>query len=186
MSLTEIFVIAVGLAMDAFAVALAVGAEGYARKFRHAFRLSFHFGLFQFLMPIIGWYLGLRVQSRIEEYDHWIAFVLLAFVAVRMIRSGFSPESGKIQVDPTKGSMLVMLSFATSIDALAIGLTLAMLKVEIWYPCVIIGFVTGFLSMIGIKIGHGLSNRFGKVMELVGGGVILFIGLRILYEHIFL
>jgi manganese efflux pump family protein len=137
-------------------------------------------------MPIIGWFLGLRVQSIIENYDNWIAFFLLSFVAVRMIRSGFSGETEKMDTDPTKGSTMVMLSIATSIDALAIGLTLAMLDVEIWYPCVVIGFVTGFLSMIGIKIGHSLSNRFGKVMEFIGGGVILIIGLRILYEHILL
>jgi manganese efflux pump family protein len=185
MTIDEILIIAVGLAMDAFAVALGVGAEGYAKKFRQAFRLSFHFGLFQLFMPIIGWYLGFKVQSYIEEYDHWVAFILLAFVAVRMIRSGLEKHPEKLKTDPTRGYTMIMLSIATSIDALAIGLTLAMLKVEIWYPCVVIGFVTGFLSMIGIKIGHILSSRFGRVMEFIGGGVLLLIGVKILSEHLF-
>jgi putative Mn2+ efflux pump MntP len=186
MSLTEMIIIAMGLAMDAFAVSLGVGAEGFTKRFRSRFRLSFHFGLFQFFMPIIGWILGTQIEKIIESYDHWIAFALLSFVGVRMIKEGVDKNTQRNPVDPTKSYTLIMLSLATSIDALAIGLSLGMLKVEIWYPCVVIGIVTAFLSFFGTVIGNKLQKRFGKMVEIIGGSIIIFIGLKILYEHLFI
>lgn len=184
MSLWEILAIAAGLAMDAFAVSLGAGASVYARNARARFRLSFHFGLFQSLMPIAGWLLGTTVAPYIASIDHWIAFSLLAIVGGRMIREAFSGEAASYLRDPSRGVTLVMLALATSIDALAVGLTLAMLEVGIWYPSTIIGVVTGLLSLAGIRLGNRLGARFGKRMEAAGGVILLAIGVRILTQHL--
>jgi len=177
--------IAVGLAMDAFAVSLGAGASGQAIGGRAAFRLSFHFGLFQFMMPAIGWFLGSRIVPLMSSVDHWIAFGLLAFVGARMIRSGVDPNGGMSATDPSRGFTLVMLCVATSIDALAIGLSLALLQVRIWYPSVVIGMVTSGLSLLGLRLGTRLGTRFGKHMEIVGGVILSLLGLRILLAHVF-
>jgi len=185
MGLPEILMIAVGLAMDAFAVSLGAGTSGQATGGRAAFRLSFHFGLFQFMMPVIGWFLGRGIAPLISSVDHWIAFGLLVFVGVRMIRSGCDSDGESFPTDPSRGFTLVMLAVATSIDALAIGLSLAMLRVKIWHPSVVIGVVTGGLSLLGIRLGTRLGIRFGKRMEIVGGVILNLIGLRILVSHLF-
>jgi putative Mn2+ efflux pump MntP len=182
--LTVIF-IAIGLAMDALAVSLGIGTTQYANGRRPIFRLSFHFGLFQFLMPVIGWLGGLSIQSFIADFDHWIAFGLLAFVGGRMIRSGLNSESESHASDPSRGGMLVLLSIAVSIDALAIGLSLAVIQVNVLYPAVIIGIVTGLLSLIGLRVGGRLGQAFGKRMEIIGGVILLAIGLRVLISHLF-
>ena len=153
MSLSEILLVALALAMDAFAVSLSAGATAYARTARARFRLSFHFGLFQCLMPIAGWLLGTSVAPYIQSVDHWIAFALLAFVGGRMLIAAFDEHEASVQRDPSRGATLVMLSVATSIDALAVGLTLAMLEVGIWYASAIIGVVTGLLSLVAIRLG---------------------------------
>ncbi len=184
MATVEVLMIAVALAMDASAVSMAAGASGQARGGRAAFRLSFHFGLFQFMMPVIGWYLGSTVAPLIAGVDHWIAFGLLAFVGGRMIRAGLSrDEEVSVPADPSRGFTLVALSVATSIDALAIGLSLAMLGVKIWYPSVVIGVVTAGLSLLGLGLGKRLGTLFGKRMETVGGVILVGIGLRILVSH---
>jgi putative Mn2+ efflux pump MntP len=185
MSLIEILMIAVGLAMDAFAVSLGTGTSGHAADNRAAFRMSFHFGLFQFMMPVIGWFAGVNIEPLIAPLDHWIAFALLAFVGARMIRSGLDPEAESFQTNPTRGMTLVILSIATSIDALAIGLSLAFLQVTIWYPSIIIGVVCAGFSLVGIRLGHRLGEKFGKRMEIVGGVILILIGLRILASHLF-
>jgi putative Mn2+ efflux pump MntP len=184
MGFIEILIIAVGLAMDAFAVSLGAGTSGLAVGPRAAFRLSFHFGLFQFMMPVIGWFLGVHIAGAIESFDHWIAFGLLTFVGARMIHAGFDPEGQTYTADPSRGLTLVMLSIATSIDALAIGLTLAMLQVRIWYPSVVIGIVTGGLSLAALRLGSQLGARFGKRMEIAGGLILVLIGLRIVISHL--
>jgi manganese efflux pump family protein len=183
MILPEIIFIAVGLAMDAFAVSISAGTSGTVRELRSSIRLSFHFGLFQFLMPVIGWFLGSSVQSYIESVDHWIAFGLLTYIGIKMIiesrRNHDKPKS-----NPSKGSNLVILSVATSIDALAVGFSLAILGVDIWYPGVIIGIITAVLSFLGIKLGSRLGKKFGKRMELAGGLILIVIGIKILIEHL--
>lgn len=185
MDFFSILLIAVGLAMDAFAVSLAAGTTTHARGFRPLFRLSFHFGLFQFMMPVMGWYLGVHVASYILKVDHWVAFALLAFVGIRMIRSGLGGERESWQKDPSRGTTLVMLSVATSIDALAVGLSLAMLQIDIWFPSVMIGVVTSSLSLLGIALGRRLGDSFGRPMEIVGGIILLLIGFRILLTRLF-
>ncbi len=170
--------------MDAFAVSLSAGTAGHASSPRPIFRLAFHFGLFQFMMPVIGWFLGNNVAPFIESVDHWIAFALLAFVGGRMVRSGFNSEEESFKTNPTKGMTLVMLSIATSIDALAIGLSLALVGVSIWYPSVVIGVVCAAFCVIGTRVGHHLGETFGKRMEIIGGIVLILIGLRIVLSHI--
>ncbi|HBG07013.1 MAG: hypothetical protein A2075_17025 [Geobacteraceae bacterium GWC2_58_44] len=178
-----IFGIALALAMDAFAVALAAGAVINPITRRHLFRLGFHFGLFQALMPIGGWLLGMTVQKWISSYDHWIAFGLLAVVGGRMIHQALDEEEDKSASDPTRGLTMVMLSVATSIDALAVGLSLAMLNVSVWFPAAVIGVVAGILTVCGMLLGRRLGNDWGKRVEVCGGLVLCLIGLKILLEH---
>jgi manganese efflux pump family protein len=137
------------------------------------------------LMPALGWLAGSVVANFIAPFDHWIAFGLLAFVGVRMIRSGLSSGEESYQSDPSRGGTLVLLSVATSIDAFAVGLTLAMLRVPIVYPVVVIGLVTGGLSLVGLLVGNGLGKTFGKRMEIVGGIILIVIGIRIVVSHLF-
>ena len=184
MELFDIILISVGLAMDASAVSLVAASSGYAEDPRSTFRLAFHFGLFQFLMPIIGWFLGISFVSYFAHIDHWIAFTLLAFVGGRMILSGMGSSDESYAKDPSRGYTLVILSIATSIDALAIGLSLAMLDVNIWYPSVIIGIITATLSLISIRIGKKLKASFGKHMEKIGGIILISIGVHILITHL--
>lgn len=184
MTIFEIIIIAVGLAMDASAVCLSAAAAGFAKDGRAVFRLCFHFGLFQFLMPVIGWFLGVSFVSYFKAFDHWVAFFLLAFVGIRMIREGMDTTSEVQKNDPSRGMTMVMLSVATSMDALAVGLSFAMLDVNIWYPSIIIGVITAGMSFAAIKIGTGLGVLFGKRMEIFGGIILVIIGSRILYSHL--
>ncbi len=184
MPFVEVLLMAFGLAMDATAVSLGVGTAGQADSPRAIFRLSFHFGLFQALMPILGWIAGSTVAGLISSFDHWVALGLLAFVGVRMVRSGLDPDCESCPPNPSRGGTLIMLSVATSIDAFAIGLSLAMLKVNILYPSLVIGVVTATLSLAGLLAGNRLGNAFGKRMEVLGGLVLVAIGLRILLTHI--
>ncbi len=184
MATTEIILIALGLAMDAFAVSLTAATAGHLDDKRAIFRLAFHFGLFQFLMPVIGWFFGANLVKYVLAIDHWLAFALLVFVGGHMIHASFYGETS-FNRDPSKGWKLVVLSFATSIDALAVGLTLGVLHIHIWFPALIIGIITGILSVIAIRAGERLSGRFGKKMELVGGILLVFIGLKILLMDLF-
>jgi putative Mn2+ efflux pump MntP len=184
MSLWDILLIAVGLAMDAFAVSLGIGTTRVACAPRPIFRLSFHFGFFQFMMPVLGWLAGSSFARLISDFDHWVAFGLLAFVGGRMIRSGLDADATAFGCDPSRGRMLITLSIATSIDAFAVGLSLAMLGAEILYPSAIIGGVTGTLSLIGLLIGHRLGVLFGKRMEIAGGLILIGIGARIVLSDL--
>ena len=184
MTTLEIIIIAVGLAMDASAVSLASAAAGFAKDARAKFRLSFHFGLFQFLMPVLGWLIGISFVSHFKAFDLWIAFFLLAFVGIRMILEGMDTSNERQKKDPSRGMTMVLLSVATSIDALAVGLSLAMLDVKIWYPSVMIGVITAGMSLLAIKIGTKLGTMFGKRMEIFGGAVLILIGSRILFSHL--
>jgi len=186
MSLLHIVAIAVALAMDAFAVAIATGVRLKRVSLRQFFRLAWHFGLFQAMMPVIGWSAGLTVRESIERYDHWIAFGLLAFVGINMIREAFKlEEDARAKHDPTRGLTLVMLSVATSIDALAVGLTISMLQVAIWFPALVIGLVAGAFTVVGLHLGKtvGAAERLSPVAEVLGGIVLLGIGVNILFEH---
>jgi len=180
----ELLVVAVGLSMDAVAVSLAASASNRARGGRAMFRLSFHFGLFQFLMPVIGWTVGVSVARYVESIDHWVAFGLLAFVGGRMIAASFAGAEEDLGRDPSRGATLVMLSVATSIDALAIGLTLAMIGTGIWVASVVIGLVTATLSCLAVALGRKVGPAVGARMEFVGGVALIAIGVKILADHL--
>jgi len=180
-----ILLIAIGLAMDCFAVSLGVGTAGTAVGRRATFRLFFHFGLFQAGMTVLGWLAGKTVVTYVANIDHWVAFGLLAFVGGRMIRSGLRKEGEPPSIqNPSRGLTLVMLSVATSIDALAVGLSLALLSVNVLWAALLIGGVSALLSLAGLLLGNQLGLRFGKSMEVVGGVILILIGLRVLVTHI--
>jgi putative Mn2+ efflux pump MntP len=183
MSLASIFLIAFSMAMDAFAVSLGSGVK-IGPGPRPVFRIAFHFGLFQALLPVIGWLFGNTIEPYVKDFDHWVAFGLLAFVGIRMVRSGLGKDAEEIRKDPSHGLTMVMLSIAVSIDALAIGLSLAFLGVNIWTPALVIGLVTAALSLIGIKVGNGIGKRFGKPVEVFGGLILIGIGVRIVVSHL--
>jgi len=185
MGFAQLFGIAVGLSMDAFAVAVGTSVALGRLHPRQVFRLSFHFGLFQAMMPVIGWFVGRWVGHFVVGVDHWIAFALLALLGVKAIREALArDEDEPLGHDPTKGLNMVMLSVATSIDALAVGFTFAMLGVDIWYPSAIIGVTTTTLTVVGMRLGSRLGERFGRRMELVGGLVLIGIGAKILLDHL--
>jgi len=183
MDLLTILLISVGLAMDAFAVCLSVGTRPSTKR-RDILRLSWHFGVFQGLMTFLGWLGGSLVATFIANIDHWLIFALLGWVGGRMIYSGFSGKEESFGGDPAHGGMMVALSLATSLDALAVGFSLAMLKGSILLSSLIIAFVTFVISLGGGLAGNGLGERFGKRMEILGGIVLIGIGLRVLITHL--
>jgi len=176
--------IAVALAMDAFAVALSAGVVLPVLTGRHLFRLSFHFGLFQGLMPIIGWLIGARIYHYVASFDHWLAFGLLMFIGVRMIQEAFDTDDDSQRRDPTRGMTLITLSIATSIDALVVGLTLGVLQVDVWYPALVIGVVAALFTMIGMMLGRRVGAMWGQRMEIFGGVLLCCLGIKILIEHL--
>jgi putative Mn2+ efflux pump MntP len=177
---------AIALAMDALAVAIATGLHLKRVSLRQTFRLSWHFGLFQALMPIAGSLPGVELQARVRNFDHWIAFMLLVAVGSKMILEAVR-HAGRSRrpSDPTRGTSLVMLSVATSIDALAVGFSLSLLGVSIWWPAVLIGITAAAFTAAGLHLGCLLSgaSSFDRYAEMFGGLVLIIIGLAILREH---
>ena len=173
-----------GLAMDAFAVAVAAGVTLGKVTSRQTFRLAFHFGLFQFLMPIFGWLAGKEIAVYFADYDHWVAFGLLAFVGGKMLLDAWYDKDKTDRSDPTRGLMLVALSVATSIDAMAVGMSMAFIRVSVWMPAIVIGLVAAVLSAFGITCGSRLGPRVGRWAEACGGCVLVLIGVRIVLSHV--
>jgi putative Mn2+ efflux pump MntP len=186
MDLVSILVIAAALAMDAFSVCISCGMVIANPGFRHYFRLAFHFGLFQFIMPIIGYFGGKYLESYIKGYDHWIAFGLLMFIGLKMIHEAFSNkgESCDSAKDPSRGWSLLVLAVATSIDALAVGLSIGILNRPILLPSIIIGVVCALFSITGIAIGNRVGALVGKRGEAIGGLMLIAMGIKILVEHL--
>jgi len=185
MNAATILFISLALAVDAFAVALGAGVALDHIGWRRTFRLAWHFGFFQAAMNVAGWAGGFTVRHLIERYDHWVAFGLLAFVGLNMIREALSDHKEVQRTDPTRGWTLVMLSVATSIDSLAVGLSFAVLKISVLVPALIIGVTATLLTAVGLHLGNLLSSssRLGAKVEIAGGLVLVAIGLRILHEH---
>ena len=182
MGLLELFLVAVGLSMDAFAVSVCKGLSVPRATLRHSLICGVYFGLFQALMPLLGWLLGVQFQSMITSIDHWIAFVLLAVIGVNMIRE--SREEGEdVDCSFTPRAMLP-LAVATSIDALAVGVTFAFLKVLILPAVTFIGVTTFLLSAVGVRVGAVFGARFRSGAELAGGVILVLMGLKILVEHL--
>lgn len=184
MGYLEIIFIAFALAIDAFAVSLAAGSYFGRANGHQKFRLSFHFGLFQFMMPIIGWFAGSEIVSVIEDFDHWIAFAILLIIGAKMIKDSISGEEGRINKDISKGFSLINLSIATSIDALAVGFGIGILQGDILFPSIVIGIVAASMSLLGIKLGERISHKFGGRVAAFGGAILILIGTNIVFEHL--
>ena len=184
MSVIELLVLALGLSMDAFAVSICKGLSVPKLQAKHCLICGVYFGGFQALMPLIGWALGIRFQSMITNIDHWIAFVLLAVIGANMIKESFSKEEECPDASFGFKTMLT-LAVATSIDALAVGVTFAFLDVSIVPAVLLIGATTFVCSTVGVKIGNVFGNRFQSKAEFLGGLVLIAIGLKILIEHLF-
>ena len=183
MDLITIFILAVGLGVDAFSVAIGIGAANNIKPWQPILRLASSFGAFQFVMPIVGWLAGLTVVGIIANYDHWVAFALLAYVGSKMIWEALKKEEEKETNDQTKGLPLLLLSIATSIDALAVGFSFSVLKEQILFPAVIIGIVCFLMTAVGMIFGKALARIFGKKVGIFGGMVLIVIGVKILIDH---
>ena len=187
MGFVELFLVAVGLSMDAFAVAVCKGLCMKRLDVRQALVIALFFGGFQALMPLVGWALGTQFEQYITPVDHWIAFVLLAFIGGKMLWDAFRDGEEELSC-PADGKLdlreLVMLSVATSIDALAVGITFAFLRVDIVSSVALIGATTFVLALAGVAVGHRFGARYEKPATIVGGIVLVLIGTKILLEHL--
>lgn len=184
MDLITITIIAFGLAMDAFAVSIASGLAIKKLRVAHALQIAIFFGAFQAIMPAIGWLAGLGLRDLIRDFDHWVAFGLLGAIGAKMIYESFKLKEHRKQINPLSLGVLLMLAIATSIDALAVGVTFAFLNVAIVWPIIIIGLVTLATSFVGVYLGDKFGHIFESKIELVAGLVLMAIGLKILLEHL--
>ena len=188
MSIFELFLIAVGLSMDAFAVAICKGLSMRKMNYRHAAVIALFFGGFQALMPLIGWVLGKQFERYITSEDHWIAFILLAIIGMNMIREALGKDDEEeekgCQGDRLDLKELLMMAIATSIDALAVGVTFAFLQVSIVPAVSLIGITTFVLSLIGVSLGRVFGAKFKSKAEFLGGAILILIGVKILLEHL--
>jgi putative Mn2+ efflux pump MntP len=184
MQTLTILLIALGLAMDCFAVSLAIGTSDQIPDLRGKLRLAAHLGIFQAGMTALGWVLGGSIIQYVAGWDHWLVFLLLGYVAYKLIKSSSDLSCEAFDENPSKGKTLVMLSVATSIDAFAVGLSITFMGVPIALSVLAIGLISAALGMVGLFAGKRLSSQFGKRMELVGGLVLLFIAVRVVVTHL--
>ena len=184
MDLTTIIIIAFGLAMDAFAVSIASGAAIKPLKIPSALKIALYFGLFQAIMPLIGWLTGLGLRDFISNIDHWIAFFILFVIGSKMIYESTKLKGEGKRDNPLSALVLLVLSIATSIDALAVGISLAFLKIFIVTPIIVIGVVTFLLSFTGVFLGDKAGHIFENKIEMMGGIILIGIGIKILVEHL--
>lgn len=183
MGIFELLFLAVGLAMDAFAVSVCKGLSAKEYRLRHSLTAGAYFGGFQALMPLLGWLLGSQFESVIKSIDHWIAFGLLGLIGANMVREAFG-KAEEVNASFSPKAMLP-LAVATSIDALAVGVTFAFLDVNIWFAVALIGGVTFAISAAGVKVGNVFGARFQSKAELAGGIILILLGVKILIEHLF-
>ncbi len=185
MSFTFLILLAVGLAMDAFAVSITNGISIKNVQIKHALIIALFFGVFQGVMPVIGWLLGREFNDFISDFDYWIVFVILLFIGLKMIYDSVKAKKGKSSAEVSlKISVLLMLAVATSIDALAVGIGFSLIEMGIFLPSIIIGVVTFILSFIGVYIGKKLGRLFGRKMEILGGLILIIIAFNVLLENI--
>ena len=183
MDIWTLLILAIGVSMDAFAVSICKGLAMKQIKFKHMLIVGLWFGGFQALMPLIGYFLGIQFETYITAYDHWIAFILLAFISGNMIKEALSNEEETADASLAVKIMLV-LAIATSIDALALGVTFAFLQVNIWEAVSFIGVVTFLFSVAGLKIGNVFGTKYKSKAEFVGGVILILLGIKILLEHL--
>jgi putative Mn2+ efflux pump MntP len=186
MGLFEIILIAVGLSMDAFAVSITLGLSARNLRLKKIIIPGIYFGFFQALMPAIGYFVGIYFANKIQNVDHWIAFVLLIFIGGKMVKECFTKEKNDEMVGCSFNfTKMLVLALATSIDALAVGITFALFAVNILRAIAITGIITFFISIIGVKIGNIFGTKFKSKAEFIGGAVLIIIGVKILVEHLF-
>ena len=185
MSPLEIALIAVGLSMDAFAVSITLGLTAEKPKIKEMLIPGIYFGFFQALMPFIGYFAGTRFTNKIQNLDHWIAFILLALIGGKMIKESFSKNEDKTEENPFQFIKMFLLAIATSIDALAVGITFSFFEINILYAIIIIGLTTFCISIAGVKIGSVFGVRFKSKAEFLGGAALVILGFKILFEHLF-
>lgn len=183
MGAIEILLISIGLAMDAFAVSVCKGLAMKKMSWKKAIIIGLYFGIFQAVMPVIGYFLGTTFEKFITNVDHWVAFILLVGIGINMVKEVFDKESENRNDNVDVKTMLV-LSIATSIDALAIGITFACLKIHIVMPVITIGLITFIISVIGVKIGNRFGDKYEKKAEIMGGVILILLGIKILLEHL--
>lgn len=183
MGFLGILLIALGLSADCFAVALSASIANRNHSAAQVARVSFSFGIFQAVMPVLGWLVGRTIVNFIAGFDHWVAFGLLAFVGGRMVWESFHHHGGEKAVDISRGLLLLTLSIATSIDALAVGLSFAFLDVNIWLASTTIGVTCVIISAIGFIVGRKVGEIFGRRAEIVGGLILIGIGIQIVVKH---
>lgn len=184
MAFITLIIIAVGLSMDALAISIVSGSTYKQLHIKHALRIAFFFGSFQAFMPLIGYLAGQSLDKYISSYDHWVAFAILSAVGAKMIYESFKIKTAKSNFDPTNITMLFVLSLATSIDALAIGITLSILNISVVTAAAIIGLITFLISYIGVFIGKKFGHFFENKIEAVGGVVLIVLGIKILLQHL--
>lgn len=184
MTVLSIFLVAIALSLDAAAVAAANGAHHHKMSFAKAIKISFFFGFFQLFMPVVGWVMGTGIEKVISKFGHWVAFLLLGILGIKMILESFKSVDEKT-IDIHNFKILLLLSVATSIDALVVGTTFALMPVNIWLAVTIIGLVTFVFSLAAVYIGKKFGERWGRKAEFVGGLILIAIGSKILIEHIF-
>ena len=184
MNLIEIILIAIGLSMDAFAVSITLGLSVKRPKLKEFLTPAIYFGFFQALMPLIGYFAGIYFAHKIQHVDHWVAFVLLGFIGGKMIKESFTKEEKKTTKKPFQFKTMLLLAIATSIDALAVGITFAFFEINIFKAIIIIGLITFGISIIGIKIGNLFGTKFKSKAEFIGGVVLVLLGIKILIEHL--
>ena len=182
MSLIELFVIAIGVSMDAFAVSICKGLSVRKLKVGHVVKAGLWLGGFQALMPLIGYYIGVHFSGMVSSVDHWISFILLGIIGFNMIKESRQKEDEELTPDFSFRTMFAM-AVATSVDALAVGVSFAFLKVDIWISVLLIGITTCLFSMVGINIGNFFGSRFKSTAELLGGIILVVMGVKILIEH---
>ena len=185
MEILTIFPIAIALAMDAFAISIISGSIYKKLGIKHALKLASFFGGFQAFMPLLGFCAAVTTKKYIQNFDHWIAFIILITIGIKMIYESFKIKVENKNFDITSTGLLLILSVATSIDALAVGMTLPLITEFVFYPALVIGIVTFILSYLGVYIGKRFGHFFESKIEAVGGIVLIFIGLKILLQHIF-
>lgn len=185
MDIEIIFFIALGLSMDAFAVSITSGIILCKPNLRNAIKIGLFFGVSQAIMPYIGWILGKQFSGFLNQIDHWIVFILLSFIGLKMIlESKKNKEGDSIKTNPLNNIVLLTLALATSIDALAVGISFAFFDVSIYLSMIIIGLVTFILSIIGVYVGNLTGDLFKKKAEIIGGIILILIGIKILFEHL--
>jgi manganese efflux pump family protein len=185
MDLLTVFILAIGLSMDSFAVSISCGLAEQKVSFSHAVKIAFNFAFFQGTLPIVGWWMGTSIKTYVETVDHWIAFVLLVYLGGKMIYEGLTIPTNKKESDIYSFRHIMTLSIATSIDALVVGFSYALAESEkIFGGAIIIGGITFFFSMLGIRIGKDVGGKFGSKVEILGGVILIGIGLKILIEHL--